>query len=531
MAVVLIAVIYLYISPYCKYVIQGNSRPADAVESFKDDWYLIGGFSGEAGEEFSFLKQNNRNLSTDIKGYFINDTIYCFVPQNTNVSRLRASFTFDGKVSVDNKLQISGLSSLIFTDTVVYSVKNGPTTKNYSVIILKSELPTLQIDTYDEERVLAKVRYVGGTLRLYDTESGYAQQVLPVEIRVRGNSTASLPKLPYKFKLDSAKSLSGLTPSTDYTLLANYYDPTMTRNTLAFAIAEHLGMDFVPESHMVDVIINGEYCGVYCLTTQVDVSSASVDITPITESDTSGEALTGGYLLELETRIYDDMTNAFFTSSTIPVRIKSPSLPTKEQTEYIQNYLNEFESCLYSEDFTYNGKSLEEYIDFESFAAMYWTNEIMKNTDFPVPMSYFVYKDRGGVLSAGPVWDFDIAAGNIMERPDAMDPTQWLSTDTTWYGRLLENEDFNRCVRDMYYENKAWITALPQYTDELISSVEPVQNNNFIRTYIGLNERLFSTEDNDFYKDVSFLEEYLTLRLEWIAQNVDDLENRVVTTE
>lgn len=42
---------------------------------------------------------------------------------------------------------------------------------------------------------------------------------------------------------------------------------------------------------------------------------------------------------------------------------------------------------------------------------MYSVNEIVKNVDTGWD-SFYMYKDAGGKLCFGPVWDFDIALGN-----------------------------------------------------------------------------------------------------------------------
>lgn len=518
----ILAAVWGYIAPYNKYVLQSSAPPADAVESLKDDWYLFGGFESELGETFAFERAHNGRLASDIKGYFVHEVIYCFMPRGVDYSRLRASFSFEGAVSVGSKKQISGWTANDFTHGVRYSIESGDgAVREYEVVILTSGLPTVQIDTVNGERVLAKTRYVRGAVSIYDGES-VSRRVIPIEIRVRGNATAALPKLPYKFKTDNAQRLLALPESTDFVLLANYFDATLVRNKLAYEISRALGMRVVPEETPVDLIVNGEYCGVYALGNQIDVNAGSVDITPMTALDNEGEALTGGYLLELDGRLSEDMTNGFYTNAAVPVRIREPNEPTGAQFEYIESWINEFEACLFSEDFTYNGRGLSDYIDFDSFAAMYWTNELMKNTDFPYPMSFFVYKDRLGKLTAGPVWDFDIAAGNYPLRPEATDPTGWFINTNTWFARLLECEAFVGRVKAMYYENEAWISGIPDYIDELTAQMASAESNNYIRTYIGLNEQHQTPETDTYDADVLVLKTWFEQRLKWISENIDE---------
>ena len=72
------------------------------------------------------------------------------------------------------------------------------------------------------------------------------------------------------------------------------------------------------------------------------------------------------------------------------------------------------------------GKTLEEYIDLESWAKKYLVEEIVKNFDGGISSQYF-YKDSDAkgepLLYAGPVWDYDGALGNgdwSVRKPEGM---------------------------------------------------------------------------------------------------------------
>ena len=66
-----------------------------------------------------------------------------------------------------------------------------------------------------------------------------------------------------------------------------------------------------------------------------------------------------------------------------------------------------------SGDFPENG--YRDLVDFESIARYFMVQIIMNNSDFNVltyddradPGSIFFYKDKGGKVCAGPLWDFD----------------------------------------------------------------------------------------------------------------------------
>ena len=68
-------------------------------------------------------------------------------------------------------------------------------------------------------------------------------------------------------------------------------------------------------------------------------------------------------------------------------------------------------------------EELSQYIDISSFIAKYLVEEVSKNIDCSSTSQYF-YKDKDGILYAGPVWDYDWAYGveRIQEGIDYLDP-------------------------------------------------------------------------------------------------------------
>ena len=61
-----------------------------------------------------------------------------------------------------------------------------------------------------------------------------------VEFRGRGNSTWSMPKKPYRFKMAKKASLAGMPKAKTYALIANYIDCTLMGNAIALWTANYL---------------------------------------------------------------------------------------------------------------------------------------------------------------------------------------------------------------------------------------------------------------------------------------------------
>ncbi|MEJ0054936.1 MAG: CotH kinase family protein [Bacteroidota bacterium] len=124
--------------------------------------------------------------------------------------------------------------------------------------------------------------------------------------------------------------------------------------------------------------------------------------------DTSGKNLTGGYLLEVDTRLDEDF---YFWTKRVPFTIQSPDDILPVQLSYINSYAQQAEDALFSDSFADPVTGYEKYIDSDSFIKWYLVNELFKNNDADFNSSVYMYKDRNGKLAMGPVWDFDIAAG------------------------------------------------------------------------------------------------------------------------
>ena len=299
-----------------------------------------------------------------------------------------------------------------------------------------------------------------GTLKAMDPEGNVIYDGKLSGIKGRGNSTWVLPKKPYNITLENKADLFNMGEAKSWCLLANYYDDTLIRNTITFHLVADMGIDYCMSCYPVDLYLNGTYNGSYLLTEKVEVGTNRVDITDLEKAtekvndealktyakmgtnefvyDTykyvdipnNPEDITGGYLLEVELDSrYAAEVSGFVTTRGQSVILKSPEYASKEQIEYISDYVQQLEDALHSID-GYNqlGKHYTDYIDVTSFAKMALLEEITMNHDAYLT-SFYIYKDSDaigdGKLHAGIPWDFDQA----WERGN--DDRLW-DTNSTW---------------------------------------------------------------------------------------------------
>ena len=105
-------------------------------------------------------------------------------------------------------------------------------------------------------------------------------EIIMSKIHVRGNSTASQDKKPYKIKLGKKADpfkLGGGTKNKHWTLLANCFDESLMRNKLCYDYSGELGLVSM-HSEWVDVVMNGKFVGNYQLCQHIRVAEERINI-------------------------------------------------------------------------------------------------------------------------------------------------------------------------------------------------------------------------------------------------------------
>jgi uncharacterized repeat protein (TIGR02543 family) len=234
----------------------------------------------------------------------------------------------------------------------------------------------------------------------------------PDSIRIRGNSTATVTKKPYRIKFGTKTSMFGREKAKSWVLLANYYDATFALNAIAFRLGQKMGLDFTPHSEFVELKINGSDKGIYQLTEQVQVNPGRVDIR--NKKD---------WLVEFDYHPADPDEIKFNTTRyNLPTFIKSPEVESNfnvnnNEIKFVVDEVNALTDKMYENGFPGNG--YRDMIDLESFAKYVLIQQLMDNFDFNSkatgqpgePGSNFAYRDSTGKIKAGPLWDFDLSAG------------------------------------------------------------------------------------------------------------------------
>lgn len=354
-------------------------------------------------------------------------------------------------------------------------------------------------------------------------------------IRLRGNASMGFPKKPYRFKLNHKHKLCGSSAKAKkWTLINNYGDKTLMRNLLAFHISQCLQLDYTPFGTPVDVVVNGEYKGCYQLCDQIEVHKDRVEIEEMDETMTSGEELTGGYLIEIDA--YANQEASWFKSNRgNPVTIKYPKEDeiVSAQSSYIRTQFNNLESRLYASNYTNETTGYRSMLDLDSFLKHFLVGELSGNTD--TYWSVYMYKHRNDDhFYTGPVWDFDIAFENDNRTYPINNKSDFIYRSggscagnmSSFVDRIVKNDAGAKSrMKELwsYSRNDFGLTSdsLVAYINLMSDSLNASQTLNFKRwnimnQYVHQNPKIWGS----YYAEVQNVISFIKKRITWMDSKV-----------
>lgn len=406
-------------------------------------------------------------------------------------------------------------------------------------------VPRVDIVTDDGQPITSKTTYQDATLSLDPRGAPVPAYAGRTRVRVRGNFTSAVvEKRPYKLKLDDKAALLGLPESKDWVLLANYFDRSLLRNSLGMEVSRRLGRPWTP--HLVDteVWLNGDYQGVYQLGEGIEVQPGRLEL-ELDEDE--GSPLDGGWTLEADRNPEDD---PFFTTDRdLKVYVTEPGVD-QEYADEVGAWVQEMEDVLYSPGFADPVTGYAAYLDVASFVDWYLVMELMKTYDAGFNNSIRMQRPVGGKLEMGPVWDFDLSAGNRRQW-NTSDPEGWFvranwfvepggegrppasqmhHAEGHWIHRLLQDPAFEQAVRARWSEVRDSLFTLPQFIETRRASIEVAARRNFAPVGVGgaghpLGASAYDNVNSSVFfptysASVQGLQAWLTARLVWLDEQL-----------
>lgn len=360
-----------------------------------------------------------------------------------------------------------------------------------------------------------------------------------IKIELRGSSSQLLEKKQYGWTTYDSEwekqnvSLLGMPEENDWILNGLAFDASLIRDYLCYNLTRQMGQ-YATRTQFCEVIINGDYRGLYILQEKIKDDSKRVNIEEITEDDNEGINLTGGYITKADKTTGGD-EEIFWLQSYVGWtgfihEVPKPEDATVAQNNYIQAQFTGLESAAQSED-----NSIEtgypSIIDIPTFIDYMIINEFSSNVD-AYQISTFFHKDRGGKLRAGPVWDFNLSLGlDVFGERSKTDVWQFSNGDNEGprFWTDLFNEDTYKCHlarrwseltqegQPLHYD------SVEAYIDETMEYIHDAAVRN--------GERWGDIElDPDFEGHVEAMKTWIQERMGWIDANIgtfdacDDVE-------
>ena len=383
-------------------------------------------------------------------------------------------------------------------------------------------LPVLYINTEGHQDIVSKEEYLQAdwwidAMGIEGYESiGTAANPLGTQIKGRGNATwTNRDKKPYRLKLDVKQAILDMPANRHWVLLANTdYWMGQMNDVLPFEIGRRMGMAWNPRIEPVEVVLNGQYIGMYFLAEQIRVGKNRVNIIEQDDGETNPQKITGGWLVEIDN--YDEPGQIYvydYAGRKMKITPKSPEVLSDEQRDYITTLLNMVNEAIYVED--KEDRTWEQYIDIDSLAIFYIVQEAIDNPE-AFSGSCYMHKERGEdtKLIFGPLWD----CGSSFYRftatyqfNDFIYENMPSYCRSWWIGEIAKFPHFQERVR--HHWKRFYNDVYPQmrgYLNMFAAKIEQAGNADFVRwpqyqgrnTTIRVNDYLMPCFD----KKVAWLE-------------------------
>ena len=414
--------------------------------------------------------------------------------------------------------------------------------------------PSMNINTIDNQEIVDDPK-IDAELSVLEDE---IETKYNIGIEIRGSSSQMFPKKSYGFETktedysdDLDVSIGGFSEEEDWILYGPYSDKSLLRNKLTFDLSNDIGFK-ASNTKFYNLFINGDLKGLYILMEKIKRDSNRVDI-----SKNNSESIDAGYIIKIDkptgdgescSTCYDDsfsFRSSFDTNGNQSTDSEiyfiydypKPKNITDDQKEFIYSIINEFETILASDNFDDPVYGFEKVINVDSFIDFFIMNEITKNPD-GFRLSTYMNRDTGGKLKMGPIWDFNLAFGNV-DYCDGMNPQGWIYNFNSicpsdiwqvpfWWKRLMESPDFKNKLKDRWQAlrlNKLSDSTITNRIDSYLEYLNSnkVINQNFYRwtilgQYVWPNYFVGATHESE----INFLKDWINQRLNWMDGQINN---------
>ena len=403
--------------------------------------------------------------------------------------------------------------------------------------------PVLLVDVGDDIPADTKI---DGRLELIEDHDGTLLDLADaprtwegrIGIEIRGQTSSGFDKKSYNIETrdvngdDVDVTLLGMPDESDWVLYGPYCDKTFLRNILVYRLGSELGR-WQPRTRIVELFIADEYQGVYVVIEKIKRDEGRVDIAQPAAGAADGD-LTGGYIFKREGAGQDE---GWTSAHHIVWDHHYPRHDdiSVEQDAYLRAYVDEFESMMLGPSFADPLLGYRAWIDVPSWVDFAIMQEVSRNIDGYKKSSYYTKAadPDGGLLYMGPLWDFNLAFGNVYycdgwQIEGLVVYTNWCfawpDEYTPWWEMLMEDPTFTADLRCRWEELRDDVLSM-EHIDALIDeqldqleAAEPRDHQLWPVLGLYLWPNYFVGESYD--EEIGYLRDWIDARLLWLDGNL-----------
>lgn len=378
-----------------------------------------------------------------------------------------------------------------------------------------------------------------------------------MKVRLRGVGSRKFAKKQFQVNFSDSKEKKkvgflGMNPAQKWVFYGPYVDRTLFRNALAYKVGQELNQlrpspFWMPDFRFVELVINGKYEGVY-----LAIEKIEQDKNRLALQKTHPKELKSGVSFILEVH---GVGEEFRSKQGTYLSWRYPRLkdwqkwlnkekwfePAYSLKSEILGYLNRFESSLKSKNFSDPEIGYRSHVDITSFIDYMIIQEVFKNVD-GYRRSAFFFKDKDGPITMGPLWDFNLAMGNMwfygQHHERGWNFKHYKNIDGNkhafWFRRMMKDTYFSYNFKKRYHHlrsqgmplNKDFLfNMLSEFRMQLGSAIKRNEDR-WKNSYENLVHRFIFNRPpwpNSHDKSLKLMKEWLHMRLKWIDQHINDL--------
>jgi hypothetical protein len=431
-----------------------------------------------------------------------------------------------------------------YIDDIFY---NAELENQNTVAFTDSNLPIIIIETENSATIPDEPKILG-TMKIIQRPNGDRNYVTDanndefldysgtIGIETRGSSSQTLPKKPYGIDTleddgieDKSVKLLGMPKENDWILNSFAFDDSMMRDYISYEMTRKMGQ-YAVNLRYCEVVLNGEYIGLYALSEKIKRDGDRVDIAKLKDDENSFPEVTGGYLMQTD-RPSDEDPNAWYNNNAGYIHEKPNSADiTTAQSSYIETVFRALDDNATNADITNGYPAI---IDVPSFVDYMLIAEIASNVD-AYALSTYYHKDRGGKLRAGPVWDYNLTFGNDLfdtfnEYYDRSHTDVWQfeysNVGANFWGDLFNNPTF-KCYASKRF-NEVTNTGAP-LNYEIISALIDATVTLISEAVVRENKQWNTIED--FSGEITAMKSWIQERMKWMTDNLGQFSDCTAVT-